>query len=810
MDFTEAVLGTLIRLIAEDEPLASEEAGSRLPSNLLLDRKLSLLRGTASIVRNILRHYQGMLAGGRADAALGNGPAPADVKARASPDSQAANSSANDVALPSINPFKLFSDLKEYIVGGSGDAVAQKTDPRKEALSSLFLMLPRVISAIMDLWPSWSRLASHLHQNEGSTAQRTAINSILEPVLRKHTVDLFAAIVGYRIEQSYASKPHSLGEDGFKELLDLLTTMRGSSPTFIVNAICDVFEVSLHWDESSANAIAGKHRRQKKEQDKKTETSNPEEEVQADKAKVPLSASQQSAVSAGSTTKFLFVAADFFAEYSPVDVQIASLDLLQTYIATRENSDDVADVWTPLSAQVVALSTQRVKPSVVLGMLSVVSTFATKAPQPLPDRRQRKDMVTATTLLASICVNVASGILDPNSIISEADGPDSDGALTKRASTDSKPSASSADKLPETKRLHLISKGMTSLARSFLPLLDVVFAEDRPAGVAVLSPAADTANKVLRSHSRESEAEEQAQAASAKFLHSCRPYGWALQAIQRHMLGLIEDSSIFERMSIEILEVLAQTAVSILNTDKSLLSQIGGGGSNAGGNAISAVFAGRDAELTVRARAIHRTAFCIFFGENDHFTAQVSGVLEKLRDSLRVRSRKLTTVTFLCLRVLLLRTGSNSVAPFRASIIAELVRILEDPYSDPNETISALRFIDLIFLLKVPEFAYEQCFFFLPAGTPFEDGHQADFEPLVTRIANSEDEGFDLSGFGHFRVSSLVTVVGGPLESASPEMVKAYAVKLCQRLSICAQRLSEPDLATINSELRLEFEHGAV
>lgn len=59
-------------------------------------------------------------------------------------------------------------------------------------------------------------------------------------------------------------------------------------------------------------------------------------------------------------------------------------------------------------------------------------------------------------------------------------------------------------------------------------------------------------------------------------------------------------------------------------------------------------------------------------------------------------SIRLTTENFLCLRVLILRTGPGSVAPFRASTIAELLRVLEHPVEEPMETMAALRFLDLV------------------------------------------------------------------------------------------------------------------
>mmetsp|Transcript_31964 Transcript_31964/g.124085 ORF Transcript_31964/g.124085 Transcript_31964/m.124085 type:complete len:178 (-) Transcript_31964:2405-2938(-) len=115
-----------------------------------------------------------------------------------------------------------------------------------------------------------------------------------------------------------------------------------------------------------------------------------------------------------------------------------------------------------------------------------------------------------------------------------------------------------------------------------------------------------------------------------------------------------------------------------------------------GAGGITAVFAGRDSDLKSRARVIRRISFCLFFGEEQQFNMQVSSVLEKLRDALRVRSSSLTVETFLCLRVLLLRTGVQSIKHFRASTLTETMRILDKPFADPMETAAVLRFLDLV------------------------------------------------------------------------------------------------------------------
>ena len=101
-------------------------------------------------------------------------------------------------------------------------------------------------------------------------------------------------------------------------------------------------------------------------------------------------------------------------------------------------------------------------------------------------------------------------------------------------------------------------------------------------------------------------------------------YDWSLKTISRGVIALLEDVNFFENKSAVLIRMLAMTLSTVLKANKSLLATIGGNASSPTAGGITAVFAGRDSEVVLRARTIHRISFCIFYGEDELYTEQVN------------------------------------------------------------------------------------------------------------------------------------------------------------------------------------------
>ncbi|OII71806.1 uncharacterized protein cubi_00613 [Cryptosporidium ubiquitum] len=136
------------------------------------------------------------------------------------------------------------------------------------------------------------------------------------------------------------------------------------------------------------------------------------------------------------------------------------------------------------------------------------------------------------------------------------------------------------------------------------------------------------------------------------------------------------------------------------------------------------IFSTRAAELQNRCNHIKRLAFLIFCCPQNTFQLQLSLILEKLVENLKLAPEYLiesdsniglhfvylAEQVLLCLRVLLLKVHYQSLMPLWPIVLAELIKIFRLK-NHQRLKISAMKFVDLASLLDIPEFHLYQWIF---------------------------------------------------------------------------------------------------
>ncbi|KAJ1614008.1 Dop1p-like protein [Cryptosporidium canis] len=177
------------------------------------------------------------------------------------------------------------------------------------------------------------------------------------------------------------------------------------------------------------------------------------------------------------------------------------------------------------------------------------------------------------------------------------------------------------------------------------------------------------------------------------------------------------------------------------------------------------IFSTRVAELQNRCNYIKRIAFLIFSCPQNTFQQQLSLILEKLVENLKLApeystdSDSNTHIHFvylaeqvmLCLRVLLLKVNYQSLMPLWPIVLAELIKIFSSK-SHQKLKISAMKFVDLASLLDIPEFhLYQWIFvtdFFNTSDSEAEDSknNKLDKDSLFSPFCNVSDSGDSMDG----------------------------------------------------------------
>ncbi|EEA07550.1 Dopey, N-terminal domain-containing protein [Cryptosporidium muris RN66] len=135
------------------------------------------------------------------------------------------------------------------------------------------------------------------------------------------------------------------------------------------------------------------------------------------------------------------------------------------------------------------------------------------------------------------------------------------------------------------------------------------------------------------------------------------------------------------------------------------------------------IFSTKDVDLKNRCKYIKRLAFLIYCSPQNTFQLQLSMILEKLVENLKMAPDNMSSSyinaknfillaeqVLLCLRVLLLKVHFHALMPLWPIVLAELIKIFHSNQY-PQLIVAALKFIDLVSLLDIPDFHLYQWIF---------------------------------------------------------------------------------------------------
>uniref|UniRef100_A0A7S1XDU0 Dopey N-terminal domain-containing protein n=1 Tax=Compsopogon caeruleus TaxID=31354 RepID=A0A7S1XDU0_9RHOD len=824
----DGVIFTLCRLIQND--FSGESDLSRV------DGRLTLLGGLREVSLKVLDLYEmamkpnnvgeDALSGGRQSNHSTHASALVAENSHANGQPVIARSAPVAAGNMITAPLKFFNDLvKDVFIGNTEIAKAPIVDPRKAAAAAVFSSLPRIVSSAVKAWGKPKQQPRDRMENQNAeglhSTQRQAVLSLLEPILVRYPVDLLGALVSLWNEQrilnddlEFHLSSSSLDRTRLA-ILDILQMMPTASPALVTQGMGSLLDAAIHWDDSSAVAVAGRTRRQRR-QLKAREASKAGAEASDGLSGAAYDDNERvesSPTSIEGSPRTLFNPADYFADCSAADTEISALSLLQAYFRLEDGDvEDLVPAWPYLNNIAKEVVSSVTRPFSQMLLLNALASFsASPNGHPLTDKRLRRDFAAVSGQVISVCsAIVGSQIPSPSSSVAIELG-----RIASLGLVDVQGKSPPVDRLSFCR-----CRAICSMRRSLAPLYDRAFEDDRANLSGTLLQFAMHCLAILKSRSERSTGETAASAlldsrsalAAADVLYEFAELDWSLKLLRKDIISFLEDPSFFKGKGRVLLRNLGRTVTAAMAYDKNQLTLLGGVPTNQGtvGGGFTAVFSGRDSELALRARAIRRIAFCVFVAEKGTYGSQIPSALERLRDSLRSGARTLTLDCFLCLRVLLIRAGGGSIAPFRATTLGELSRILFNPFSDVEETIAALKFLDLLFLFRPPEFSYDRCHFLGDSNesvgnTTANAESIRSFDPLINLLAAevTTDEASQM----HFRAEDGITVAGGYVGPCYRNDAILYARALLKREARTAR--SSLRMEEIEMEIELEFEEDS-
>lgn len=472
--------------------------------------------------------------------------------------------------------------------------------------------------------------------------------------------------------------------------------------------------------------------------------------------------------------KELFHWGDFFARHSAAVVETACINFVDEFVASSGTGDDVSTAWNQLFPLLRdGMTTLRRKASVP-AMLRTLGTFVAKVPSPIADRRIKREIMLVATLAISACSPIAAATAEVGvdehgnallfkkrlaivaldalgsaaPLILDAAFLDDRPQLGTTAATCVAPavsmlkkaaarsaaiahadtSASTVGMIGSSKRVstdkdtrNSTGGSTTSAAVAGKQNSAVTVSTTSATGARhdneTTTSAATTTTTKTAVLDAESLVDLATCEAGAALLYNVGTRDWGVKLVRSKMVSLLEDSNWFHGKNEAVLGRLSQVTRDVVANGGAslLLSTLGTWPSGVGGPpgmTIPGLFIGRDSEAALRARAVRRIAYVVFVADPDVYGGQLPLVLERIRDVLRMSEAPLVAQCLFCLRALLLRTGPSSITAFRASVLAEMFRILGQPAQSLPATMSVLRFLDVVTLLAPPEYGYERSFLF--------------------------------------------------------------------------------------------------
>ncbi|KAI9138353.1 Dopey, N-terminal-domain-containing protein [Paraphysoderma sedebokerense] len=129
------------------------------------------------------------------------------------------------------------------------------------------------------------------------------------------------------------------------------------------------------------------------------------------------------------------------------------------------------------------------------------------------------------------------------------------------------------------------------------------------------------------------------------------------------------------------------------------------------------IFSSRQTEILTRCTLLRRLSYLIFVGDKDQYLPQLPMLQEKIVELFKYWNGEVFAEVLLCLRVLLVRIGSQHLSNFWPLLHTELIRVLtqnlevepaNQSFDDLITLLSTCKFLDCLIALGIPEFQIHQ------------------------------------------------------------------------------------------------------
>ena len=672
-----------------------------------------------------------------------------------------------------LNPLKVFEYMKDALVGPT-ESTGDQQDPKRALCAEAFSLLPQLLVPLFR--DSCENLSS----------------------ARKFLVLNASYFTGDMVMSSVASD------------LDLVRLPNLSSEQ-IVSAVSLIVDRAITWKENGPAHQLFQRKLMVRDSCKRKVTklldcaSTDTQEEELDIITSILAQEQKASVTSLIIYQDPASCGYFFVEHGHHKVLQKATKALELYFSVVGKGKASIPTWTSFLSLCKGIAgAEHAEPASIISVLDALRAFAENT-DIFVDKKQMKDLLG----IGSTLISWLNDFVAKNSI-------------TLRPPRDDDRSENA------NRRIENVSMVLKYLSCDVPEFLDLIPEIDQQSLASCIHSSLSLGGQIIRRSASRTAARRKVEAESKKETENQRPsiteeeFAAALllrsyakkdrfvKVVRREMLATIEDTAFFVGRSQDLLGAYSKAIKEVIFADGPgpILMSIGSGGSSSS-TGISAVFALRASEVTLRTRLMQRLSFCVYSCDKGQCVSQLQLILERLRDALRMGVPSLTVASFLCLRILLLRMGSDSIAAFRATTLSEILRILSKPLRNLQETLASLQFLDLIILLKPPDFSYERCFF-LPshvAGDEEKDQPtSSSAAPLIKRLTSLPAEIAADEASARLQGAPSQLVFSGRLNSPpTQEFLVKFARSLEERNVSSQQCTATPDLISISDSIGEEF-----
>ncbi|XP_050520178.1 protein dopey-1 homolog isoform X2 [Daktulosphaira vitifoliae] len=351
-----------------------------------------------------------------------------------------------------------------------------------------------------------------------------------------------------------------------------------------------------------------------------------------------------------------------------ISIEVSVLELFIHYVQLT-SGHYLAETWQSLLGLLKEGLT--LSPPSQFMLLSVLSQFVHRAPAPLTDRKDQKDLQDITAKMVESCSQIAGACLEQSSWL-------------RRNVSVREHELSAANSIAE-KDIDKVGSGSGTnaqysipaqnvLAQLLAPLLDITFGNQEKERVCtILTMVMYNVTPYLRNHTNKNMPSFYA---CSQILASISTYQYTRKAWKKDAMELLLDPTLFqmEDRSIQYWKIIIDN---LMSQDTTTFRDFMGRVNMSQANSLN-LFSNREQEYEQRAQLLKRLAFVLLCSEKDQFHKHVPEIQERLVDTLRMPQSGpgIHAQVFLCFRVLLLRMSGHHITSMWPIIVSEMVQVM--------------------------------------------------------------------------------------------------------------------------------------